>query len=119
MDMNIVVIFAGGVGKRMNTNGTPKQFLEIDEVPIIIHTLRVDENSDNINNSDNDSEDSENLNQIKLKRKQVIEKNLKNRRHTLNLGIGESLIGYRAKQRDRKTTQRIKKLGNVYSDFVI
>ena len=46
--MNIVVIFAGGVGKRMNTNGTPKQFLEIDEVPIIIHTLRVFENSDNI-----------------------------------------------------------------------
>ena len=46
--MNIVVIFAGGVGKRMKTNGTPKQFLEIDEVPIIIHTLKIFENSDNI-----------------------------------------------------------------------
>lgn len=46
--MNIVVIFAGGVGKRMKTNGTPKQFLEIDEVPIIIHTLRIFENSENI-----------------------------------------------------------------------
>ena len=76
-------------------------------------------NESSENNSDNDSEDSENLNQIKLKRKQVIEKNLKNRRHTLNLGIGESLIGYRTKQRERKATQRIKKLGNVYSDFVI
>ena len=76
-------------------------------------------NESSENNSDNDSEDSDNLNKIKLKRKQVIERNLKNRRHTLNLGIGESLIGYRAKQRDRKTTQRIKKLGNVYSDFVI
>ena len=39
--MNIVTIFAGGVGKRMRTNGIPKQFLEIDEMPIIIHTLRV------------------------------------------------------------------------------
>lgn len=46
--MNIAVIFAGGVGKRMKTNGTPKQFLEIDEVPIIIHTLRIFENSKNI-----------------------------------------------------------------------
>lgn len=46
--MNIAVIFAGGVGKRMKTNGTPKQFLEIDEVPIIIHTLRIFEESNYI-----------------------------------------------------------------------
>lgn len=46
--MNIAVIFAGGVGKRMKTQGTPKQFLEIDEVPIIIHTLRVFEDCKNI-----------------------------------------------------------------------
>lgn len=39
--MNIAVIFAGGVGKRMKTEGTPKQFLKIDEIPIIIHTLSV------------------------------------------------------------------------------
>ena len=39
--MNIAVIFAGGVGKRMKTNGIPKQFLKIDETPIIIHTLNV------------------------------------------------------------------------------
>ena len=29
----------------MKTNGTPKQFLEIDEVPIIIHTLNIFENA--------------------------------------------------------------------------
>lgn len=38
--MNIAVIFAGGVGKRMNTNGIPKQFLKIEGIPIIIHTLQ-------------------------------------------------------------------------------
>ena len=37
--MNIGVIFAGGSGKRMHTKGTPKQFLEVDGKPIIIHTL--------------------------------------------------------------------------------
>ena len=39
--MNIAVIFAGGVGKRMNTNGTPKQFLNVNGIPIIIHTLKI------------------------------------------------------------------------------
>lgn len=39
--MNIAVIFAGGVGSRMNSAGLPKQFLEVNGVPIIIHTLRV------------------------------------------------------------------------------
>lgn len=37
--MNIGVIFAGGVGSRMNSKDRPKQFLEIHEKPIIIHTL--------------------------------------------------------------------------------
>ena len=39
--MNIAVIFAGGVGKRMQTGGLPKQFLEVEGVPILVHTLRV------------------------------------------------------------------------------
>ena len=69
--------------------------------------------------SDIDSEDSDNLNNKKIKRKQLIERNLKERRKTLNLELGDSKIGYRAKLRDQKTTHRIKKLGNVYSDFVI
>ena len=37
--MNIAVIFAGGVGKRMHSTDKPKQFLEIYSKPIIIHTL--------------------------------------------------------------------------------
>lgn len=32
----------------MKTDGTPKQFLEIDNIPIIIHTLNVFENAKNI-----------------------------------------------------------------------
>ena len=38
--MNIAVIFAGGSGVRMGA-GVPKQFLEIEGKPILIHTLRM------------------------------------------------------------------------------
>lgn len=37
--MNIAVIFAGGVGRRMHSGDMPKQFLEIENKAIIIHTL--------------------------------------------------------------------------------
>lgn len=37
--MNISVIFAGGVGSRMHSKERPKQFLEMYNKPIIIHTL--------------------------------------------------------------------------------
>lgn len=37
--MNIAVIFAGGVGARMHTKDRPKQFLEMYNKPIIIHTI--------------------------------------------------------------------------------
>ncbi|SFC23251.1 IspD/TarI family cytidylyltransferase [Butyrivibrio sp. YAB3001] len=37
--MNIAVIFAGGVGRRMHTKDMPKQFLEVYGKPVIIHTL--------------------------------------------------------------------------------
>lgn len=37
--MNYALIFAGGVGSRMNTKARPKQFLEIHGKPIIIHTI--------------------------------------------------------------------------------
>lgn len=37
--MNIGLIFAGGVGSRMNCKGKPKQFLELYGKPIIIHTI--------------------------------------------------------------------------------
>lgn len=37
--MNVGVIFAGGVGSRMHSKDTPKQFLSVHDKPIIIHTL--------------------------------------------------------------------------------
>lgn len=42
--MNIAVIFAGGVGARMNSRTLPKQFLEMYGKPIIVHTLEKFEN---------------------------------------------------------------------------
>ena len=42
--MNIALIFAGGVGSRMNSKERPKQFLEMYNKPIIIHTLEHFEN---------------------------------------------------------------------------
>lgn len=46
--MNIGVIFAGGVGSRMNSKEKPKQFLEICNKPIIVHTIEHFEKNDNI-----------------------------------------------------------------------
>ena len=45
--MNHVVIFAGGTGSRMGSE-VPKQFLKVDEKPIIIHTVEVFERSADI-----------------------------------------------------------------------
>ncbi|HHV3476139.1 TPA: IspD/TarI family cytidylyltransferase [Streptococcus agalactiae] len=46
--MNIGVIFAGGVGRRMNTKGKPKQFLELHGKPIIVHTIDIFQNTEAI-----------------------------------------------------------------------
>lgn len=43
--MNIGVVFAGGVGKRMHSKDIPKQFLKLHDKPIIIHTLEIFEDS--------------------------------------------------------------------------
>jgi 2-C-methyl-D-erythritol 4-phosphate cytidylyltransferase len=48
MSMNVAMIFAGGTGKRMHTNGVPKQFLELYGKPIIIYTLEQFENHDDV-----------------------------------------------------------------------
>ncbi len=39
--MNIALIFAGGVGKRMNSKDRPKQFLMVHGKPIIVHTIEL------------------------------------------------------------------------------
>ncbi|MDD7409786.1 IspD/TarI family cytidylyltransferase [Fusobacterium gastrosuis] len=46
--MNIALIFAGGIGKRMNTSGIPKQFLKLYGKEIIIYTLEHFENNKEI-----------------------------------------------------------------------
>jgi len=46
--VNIGVIFAGGVGSRMHSKDRPKQFLELYNKPIIIHTLEHFENNKEI-----------------------------------------------------------------------
>lgn len=46
--MNIAVIFAGGIGSRMKSKGTPKQFLQVYGKPILIYTLEKFENNENI-----------------------------------------------------------------------
>lgn len=39
--MNIVIIFAGGTGVRMDTKDRPKQFLLVHGKPIIVHTIEI------------------------------------------------------------------------------
>lgn len=48
MRKNIALIFAGGTGKRMKNENTPKQFICIDNKPIIIHTLEHFQKNSNI-----------------------------------------------------------------------
>lgn len=43
--MNIALIFAGGTGTRFRSQARPKQFLELNGKPIIIHTLEYFERS--------------------------------------------------------------------------
>lgn len=47
--MNNVLIFAGGVGTRMKSNTTPKQFLQLHGKDIIIHTIEHFDNHLDIN----------------------------------------------------------------------
>lgn len=37
--MNITIIFAGGVGRRMHSGATPKQFLTLHGKPILVYTV--------------------------------------------------------------------------------
>lgn len=46
--MNIGIIFAGGVGSRMRSKDKPKQFLEIYNKPIIVHTIEYFQHNENI-----------------------------------------------------------------------
>lgn len=37
--MNYAIILSGGIGTRMNSNGLPKQYMEVNKKPIIVYTL--------------------------------------------------------------------------------
>lgn len=39
--MNIAIIFAGGTGQRFSNESIPKQFVEVEGKPIIVHTLEI------------------------------------------------------------------------------
>ena len=45
--MNVALIFAGGVGARMQAN-VPKQFLEVNDVPILVRTIQIFQTNKNI-----------------------------------------------------------------------
>ena len=38
---HIALILAGGIGSRMHNLSLPKQFLDIDGKPVVIHTLEI------------------------------------------------------------------------------
>ena len=46
--MNIAIIFAGGVGQRMHSGSTPKQFLELYGKPILVYTIEHFQKNKNI-----------------------------------------------------------------------
>ena len=46
--MNTAVIFAGGIGRRMNSRALPKQFLKLYGKEIIVYTLEQFEDHDQI-----------------------------------------------------------------------
>lgn len=46
--MNVALIFAGGVGRRMKNQGLPKQFLDLLGKPVLIRTLENFQNSPDI-----------------------------------------------------------------------
>ena len=46
--MNIAIVFAGGVGQRMHSGTTPKQFLELYGKPILVYTLEHFQKNKNI-----------------------------------------------------------------------
>lgn len=38
---NVAILFAGGIGRRMNSGDTPKQFLIVNNKPILVYTIEV------------------------------------------------------------------------------
>ena len=75
------------------------------------------ENGEIESESDDDS-NVDNVKYQKKRKKEVIERNLKERKKTMIIP-NKTRIGYKFKLSDKKTTIRLKKLGNSFSDFLI
>ena len=75
-----------------------------------------DENEEIISITDSSID---NVKEKKAKKKEVIERNLRERKKTMIINPINSNIGYKSKLRAKKTTLRLKKLGNTFSDFII
>ena len=76
---------------------------------------------ENIKNNleDLDEESSiDNVKDKKIKNRKIIEQNLTERKNYMK-HVTHSRIGYKFKLIERKSTLRIKKLGNTFSDFII
>ncbi len=48
--MNIAILLSGGIGSRMKTGGIPKQYIEVKNKPILMHTINKFQNCDLIDN---------------------------------------------------------------------
>jgi len=73
-------------------------------------------------NTVTDSDEGSNIDNVKNKKgkkKEMIERNLKERKLSMKYLPRSSIIGYKSKLNDKKKTMRLKKLGNNFSDFII
>ena len=94
-----------------------KPILDKNKINVIFD---ITENKDEIIEDTSDNESSiDNVKEKKSKKRQIIERNLKERKRSMIVKNTNSNIGYKSKLRDRKTTFRLKKLGNNFSDFII
>ena len=78
-------------------------------------------NHENTETYSDDESETNNIYDAKGKKKEVIERNLLERKKTMKtINIPrDSRNGYKLKFKGKKTTHRIKKLGNNFSDFII
>jgi len=73
-------------------------------------------------NTVTDSDEGSNIDNVKNKKgkkKEMIERNLKERKLSMKYLPSRSIIGYKSKLNDKKKTMKLKKLGNNFSDFII
>ena len=82
--------------------------------------FEISENKDeNIENNSEVESSIDNVKEKKAKKKEIIERNLIERKKSMIVRPRNLNFGYKSILRDKKTTLRLKKLGNAFSDFII